>query len=194
MLTTEYHVHIWQVLPQLSCGDTCQIWMRCKECNRYFCEIEIFAYGEIDERSFSNPHPRVRTWGRLKIRILSYRYRQSHYIYRTVYDRLIFITWILCLKWGTVILKRGAGGTGEYLFFFYSSCKLRTVCILSLVTNRYNVLLVKTYLTILSCTELLCHHKIMKAIGYSKPDNSYMSTQVFVVLNQTPLHWTIDPI
>ena len=24
------HVHIWQVLPQLSCGDTCQIWMWCK--------------------------------------------------------------------------------------------------------------------------------------------------------------------
>ena len=22
----EYHVHIWQVSPQLSCGDTCQIW------------------------------------------------------------------------------------------------------------------------------------------------------------------------
>ena len=25
-----HHVHIWQVLPQLSCGDTCQIWMWCK--------------------------------------------------------------------------------------------------------------------------------------------------------------------
>ena len=24
----------------------------------YFCEIENFAYGEINERSFSNPHPR----------------------------------------------------------------------------------------------------------------------------------------
>ena len=23
----------------------------------YFCEIENFAYGEINERSFSNPHP-----------------------------------------------------------------------------------------------------------------------------------------
>ena len=27
MLAIEYHVHIWQVSPQLSCGDTCQIWM-----------------------------------------------------------------------------------------------------------------------------------------------------------------------
>ena len=23
----------------------------------YFCEIEKFSYGEINERSFSNPHP-----------------------------------------------------------------------------------------------------------------------------------------
>ena len=23
----------------------------------YFCETENFAYGEINERSFSNPHP-----------------------------------------------------------------------------------------------------------------------------------------
>ena len=59
MLAIEYHVHIWQVLPQLSCGDTCQIWISLKECSRPFCEIENFAYGEIDERSFSNPHPRA---------------------------------------------------------------------------------------------------------------------------------------
>ena len=26
MLDIEYHVYIWQVSPQLSCGDTCQIW------------------------------------------------------------------------------------------------------------------------------------------------------------------------
>ena len=26
-LVVEYHVYIWQVSPQLSCGDTCQIWM-----------------------------------------------------------------------------------------------------------------------------------------------------------------------
>ena len=42
---------------QLSCGDTCQIWMWCKESNMHFCKIENFAYGEINERSFSNPHP-----------------------------------------------------------------------------------------------------------------------------------------
>ena len=27
-----------------------------KESNKYFCKIENFAYGEINERSFSNPH------------------------------------------------------------------------------------------------------------------------------------------
>ena len=57
-LAIEYHVYIWQVLPQLSCGDTCQIWMWFRESNRYFRNIENFAYGEISERSFSNPH----TW------------------------------------------------------------------------------------------------------------------------------------
>ena len=56
-LAIEYHVYIWQVLPQLSCGNTCQIWMWFRESNRYFCKIENFAYGEISERSFSNPHP-----------------------------------------------------------------------------------------------------------------------------------------
>ena len=57
-LAIEYRVHIWQVSPQLSCGDTFQIWMWFRESNRYFCKIENFAYGEISERSFSNPHPR----------------------------------------------------------------------------------------------------------------------------------------
>ena len=56
-LAVEYHVYIWQVSPQLSCGDTCQIWMWFEESNRYFCKIENFAYGEISKRSFSNPHP-----------------------------------------------------------------------------------------------------------------------------------------
>ena len=57
-LAIEYHVYIWQVSPQLSCGDTCQIWMWFEESNMYFCHVENFAYGEINERSFSNPHPR----------------------------------------------------------------------------------------------------------------------------------------
>ena len=57
MLAIEYHVHIGQVSLQPSCSDTCQIWMWCKQFNRYFSRIENFAYGEINERSFRNPHP-----------------------------------------------------------------------------------------------------------------------------------------
>ena len=56
-LAIEYHVYIWQVLPQLRCGDTCKIWMWCKESNRCIYKIENVAYREINERSFSNPHP-----------------------------------------------------------------------------------------------------------------------------------------
>ena len=56
-LDIKYHVYIWQVSPQLSCGDTCQIWMWFKESNSYFCKTENFAYREINERRFSNPHP-----------------------------------------------------------------------------------------------------------------------------------------
>ena len=58
MLAFEYHVNIWQVSPQHSCGDNCQIWTWCKESNRYFCKIKNFAYGEINARSFGNPQPR----------------------------------------------------------------------------------------------------------------------------------------
>ena len=58
MSPIEYHIYIWQVSLQLSCGDTCQISMWCKESNRYFCMIENFAYGGINEGNFSNPHPR----------------------------------------------------------------------------------------------------------------------------------------
>ena len=57
-LAIEYHVYIWQMSPQLICGDTCQIWMWFIESNMYFCHVEKFAYGKINERSFSNPHPR----------------------------------------------------------------------------------------------------------------------------------------
>ena len=57
MLAIDYHVYIWQMSPQLSCGDTCQIWMWFKGSSSYFCKIENFAYGEINEQSYSNPHP-----------------------------------------------------------------------------------------------------------------------------------------
>ena len=58
-LAVTYRVYIWQVSPQLSCGDTCQILMWFEESNMYFCKIWNFADGEINERSFSNPNPWV---------------------------------------------------------------------------------------------------------------------------------------
>ena len=39
-LDIKYHVYIWQVSPQLSWGDTCQIWMLFKEPNSYFCKMK----------------------------------------------------------------------------------------------------------------------------------------------------------
>ena len=59
MLAIEYHGHIWQVSPQLSCVDICQIWMWYKEYHRYFGRIENLAHGEMNERSFSKPRPRT---------------------------------------------------------------------------------------------------------------------------------------
>ena len=70
MLAIEYYVHIWQVLPQLSCDDASQIWMWYKDSNRYFGRIENLAYGEINEPSFSNPHPwAVVHWSVVKVSV-----------------------------------------------------------------------------------------------------------------------------
>ena len=66
-LAIGYQVYIWQVSPQLSCSDTCQILMWSQESNRYtFCKIKNFADEEVNERSFCNPHRRSyggRRWG-----------------------------------------------------------------------------------------------------------------------------------
>ena len=56
-LPIEYHVHIWQMSPQLSRGDTCQIWIWFKEYDKYFWNIENIHNKEI-HGSCSNPHPR----------------------------------------------------------------------------------------------------------------------------------------
>ena len=56
-LAIEYHVYIWRMTPQLSCGDTCKICMWFKESNRYSCEIENVDCRQIYEQSFSTLHP-----------------------------------------------------------------------------------------------------------------------------------------
>ena len=51
-----YKVNIWQVSPQLCCGDICQIRMWLRGSNRYFGKIRNILNGEINERGFINPH------------------------------------------------------------------------------------------------------------------------------------------
>ena len=66
-----------------------QIWTWLKVSDLYFCEIKISSNGEINERSFSNPHtwwatnpptlpPPQRPGGRINIKMSSYQYRKSH--------------------------------------------------------------------------------------------------------------------
>ena len=43
-----------------------RIWMWHKESNRYFGGIENFAYGEINEQSFSNPHAWSHQWDKVE--------------------------------------------------------------------------------------------------------------------------------
>ena len=61
-LVVACQVYIWQLSPQLGCGDTSQIWISFNESNIYLWKIENFAYGEINEQSFSNPHSRFHNW------------------------------------------------------------------------------------------------------------------------------------
>ena len=56
-LDIEYHVDIKQLLPQLSWGDTCQIWILFKESKWYICKIENFAYGEINKGALITSTP-----------------------------------------------------------------------------------------------------------------------------------------
>ena len=56
-LAIEYRVYIWQVSPQLSCGDTCQIWMWFRESNRYFCKIENLLTEKLANGALVTPTP-----------------------------------------------------------------------------------------------------------------------------------------
>ena len=52
----EYHINIWQVSPQLICGDTCPIWMLFNGSNIYFCKSRNVSNGEIKVQNLSKPH------------------------------------------------------------------------------------------------------------------------------------------
>ena len=62
LLLIEYHIHIWQVSQQGSCGDTCQMKIWCQDYDRRFCNIRKFPNGEIKEWWFNNSHPWCRLW------------------------------------------------------------------------------------------------------------------------------------
>ena len=52
LFLTTYHFHIWQVSPQLSCGDTWQIWKWWKwfsEPKRCFCKVGKPPNGETSD-------------------------------------------------------------------------------------------------------------------------------------------------
>ena len=59
---------------QLSCSDTCQIWMWCKESNGYFGKIENLAYGEFKEWILSNPTPDI-------LHICNQAYQNHHFFW-----------------------------------------------------------------------------------------------------------------
>ena len=56
-LAIEYHIHIWQMSPQLSCINTCQMWRWFKEPNKYFWKIKIFLTEKIMNGALSSPTP-----------------------------------------------------------------------------------------------------------------------------------------
>ena len=60
LLNSLNHIHIWQVSPQLSCGDTCQVWMLHLITNVSFDNVERFRSQRNGGNWLSNPHPR--TW------------------------------------------------------------------------------------------------------------------------------------
>ena len=72
--------HFWHVSPQLSCKDTCKVWLWFKESNRFSCKIKNCAYGEINKRRFRNPIPENWTvyCDKCKLRTPNNRYLDKH--------------------------------------------------------------------------------------------------------------------
>ena len=55
MLAIGYPIHICQVLSQLSCGDTCQIWMWFEACNKYFWRSKILLTEKLTNGTLVTP-------------------------------------------------------------------------------------------------------------------------------------------
>ena len=81
------------------------------ESNRFFCKIEHFAYGEIDERSFNNPHPREKSCG-------SQAYILYLYIIQDDTDTTQTATWNAFREWHRLNM-------GRYVVIGYVVCWIR---------------------------------------------------------------------
>ena len=123
-LAFKYHIYIWQVSAQLGCDYTCQIWKWFKNITGTLHDRN-FAYGEINERSFSNPHP-CRAW---KHQALSARTRAGTYthdgimVYNTDMDILAYIAWHID-AFTTYYVKYGHRFDGIYLTIFHRVASL----------------------------------------------------------------------
>ena len=55
---SQNYIHIWQLSPQPSCGDNCQIWMWFNKSNWYFSTGKKYPLRGAgnDEQNFSDPH------------------------------------------------------------------------------------------------------------------------------------------
>ena len=91
----EYHSHIWQVLPHLRCGDTWQIRQWFVWYN--FSKIQSFHDREINELSFSNPHPWTRTQPMLCLQLGIYNI--CYEIYALICCLLFCSGYIIRLMW-----------------------------------------------------------------------------------------------
>ena len=133
-----FDVYIWLVLPHLSCGgDTCQIWMWFNESTSYFCKIENFVYAEINERSFSNPHPWTQwfTFYKRYIQLCIFR-RKFVYCDWSSPNQLPNILLTISQRW--LRLRMAWRGTNEY-YHTYLLARNRWVNLPCPQTRDYNV-------------------------------------------------------
>ena len=47
LFTCVYHLHIWQVSPQLSCSDTCQIWLWFNRSIKYYDKSQFLKWRKL---------------------------------------------------------------------------------------------------------------------------------------------------
>ena len=130
-LAIKYHVYIWQVLPQLSCGDTCKIWMWCKESNKCIYKIENVAYGKSTNGSLVTTTPVWRNISPLNLDHLQVIYIHI-YTYICIYKLTPCIAY-LAIKVEIRFCWSGGGGGGGVK---YKRDIQWLTCILAMLKNK----------------------------------------------------------